>query len=82
MEEVNAINGIGTVKYNTLSKVFCTCDTCRFDYYILGISICIILIVVGALLIIYYFIKKEKDEMKKKQLSKELKYSLDKNIKK
>jgi len=82
MEDINAVKGIGKVKYNTLSKTFCTYDTCRFEYYILGISICIILIVVGALLIIYYFIKKEKDEMKKKQLSKELKYSLDKNIKK
>jgi len=89
MEEVNVINGIGTVKYNTLSKIFCTYDTCRFEYYILFGVLIIILCIAGVLLMTLYYYSKQKEHIeqkekddKQKQLSNELKNTLEKNIKK
>lgn len=67
MEQLNSINGIGNVKYKTLSTIFCTYDTCRFQYYIAGILCCALAISIGALLIIYILIKKDKQKKEQEE---------------
>jgi TRAP-type C4-dicarboxylate transport system permease small subunit len=52
IQDIEKIDGIGTAKTAIIERHFCTYDTCRFEIFIVALSISCALIALGSIIII------------------------------